>query len=318
MKICATIVTYNRKECLDKLLNALSSQTYPIEKILIFDNNSSDGTVNYLENTGFTVINNREELYPFDHKTKKIVIANDENLGGSGGFASVIDSAKVFDDIDTVWIMDDDVLPDKNCLELLVQGMEDTGASAVIPNRDGDNFKERVCYQIDFRSIMSYEPSSRKKFVARPFDEKYYQVDDMSFEGPLISMDILKKSGTPDSGYFLQYDDSDYARRVLKYTQIYFVTNANLHRQLSKLPEENPKPKPYTWRDYYILRNNIIFDRKFGLTKGVRIISPRLLLVRRLLSSIKNGFVKENFPIIWKAYNDGIHHKMGKRMDPNY
>lgn len=214
--------------------------------------------------------------------------------------------------------MDDDVLPAENCLELLVQGMNDTHAGAIIPNREGDNFKERICYKIDFKSVMSYEPSSRKRFISRPFTEKYYKVDDMSFEGPLVNMDILKKSGTPNSGYFLQYDDSDYARRILNYTQIFFVTDARLHRQLAKLPEKNPKPKPYNWRDYYILRNNIIFDRKFGETRWVKIISPRLLLIRRLLSSIKNGFIKENFPIILKAYNDGIHHRMGKRMDPNY
>lgn len=72
MKICATIVTYNRKDCLDKLLNALLNQTYPIDKILIFDNNSSDGTVDYLANNGFTIVSNKEKLKLLDNETKKL------------------------------------------------------------------------------------------------------------------------------------------------------------------------------------------------------------------------------------------------------
>ena len=43
--VCALVVTYNRKAYLFKLIvEGLLKQTYPIEKIIIFDNNSTDGT----------------------------------------------------------------------------------------------------------------------------------------------------------------------------------------------------------------------------------------------------------------------------------
>ena len=46
--ICAVIVTYNRKEYLSKLLEALRFQTRRLDGVLIFDNHSSDGTDHYL------------------------------------------------------------------------------------------------------------------------------------------------------------------------------------------------------------------------------------------------------------------------------
>lgn len=47
-KVGVIIVTYNRLNCLKKLLQGLEQLTYPIEKILVFDNNSTDNTVDHL------------------------------------------------------------------------------------------------------------------------------------------------------------------------------------------------------------------------------------------------------------------------------
>ena len=52
-KVGVIIVTYNRLNCLKKLLQGLEQLTYPIEKILVFDNNSTDNTVDHLRENGF-------------------------------------------------------------------------------------------------------------------------------------------------------------------------------------------------------------------------------------------------------------------------
>ena len=44
MKVCAVIVTFNRKILLMRTLTALYAQTRPVDTILIIDNASSDGT----------------------------------------------------------------------------------------------------------------------------------------------------------------------------------------------------------------------------------------------------------------------------------
>ena len=44
MKISAIIVTFNRKELLEKCFNAVSSQSVDLTRIYIIDNCSNDGT----------------------------------------------------------------------------------------------------------------------------------------------------------------------------------------------------------------------------------------------------------------------------------
>lgn len=43
-KVIAIVVTYNRKSLLNKVINRLLEQSYELHKIIIIDNNSSDGT----------------------------------------------------------------------------------------------------------------------------------------------------------------------------------------------------------------------------------------------------------------------------------
>ena len=71
-KVIAVIVTYNRKELLKESINALLKQNYKNLRILIIDNNSTDGTKEHIS----------EEL-----KNENVIYENTgENLGGAGGF----------------------------------------------------------------------------------------------------------------------------------------------------------------------------------------------------------------------------------------
>ncbi len=49
MKINCVIVTYNRLSLLKECISALKNQTYKINKIYIINNNSTDGTSDYLQ-----------------------------------------------------------------------------------------------------------------------------------------------------------------------------------------------------------------------------------------------------------------------------
>ena len=102
-KTATVVVTFNRKnllkECLDSLLN-LSEKP---DSIIIVDNNSSDGTEemlkeNYLENKIFDYLRLRE------------------NSGGAGGFYYGMKRAYE-KNFDWLWLMDDDVVAEKNALE---------------------------------------------------------------------------------------------------------------------------------------------------------------------------------------------------------
>ena len=58
MKIYVLIVTYNRLSLLKKVIDAIGMQTYPIYKIVVVNNSSTDGTGIWLLNqTNIHVIN---------------------------------------------------------------------------------------------------------------------------------------------------------------------------------------------------------------------------------------------------------------------
>ena len=48
-KICAVVVTFNRKELLINCLNAINEQTYKPHTVIIVDNASTDGTKDLME-----------------------------------------------------------------------------------------------------------------------------------------------------------------------------------------------------------------------------------------------------------------------------
>ena len=44
MKVAAIVVTYNRKQLLKECLNAILNQTAEVERIIVINNASTDGT----------------------------------------------------------------------------------------------------------------------------------------------------------------------------------------------------------------------------------------------------------------------------------
>ena len=44
MKVAAIVVTYNRKQLLQECLNAILNQTAEVERIIVINNASTDGT----------------------------------------------------------------------------------------------------------------------------------------------------------------------------------------------------------------------------------------------------------------------------------
>lgn len=316
--VCAVLVTYNRIECLKKVIKGLEQQTHPISRIFVFNNASTDETLEYLLDNHFKQVVDSSELGKLDEQDTKIVFNSKENLGGSGGFAKAIGYAENFN-YDYIWIMDDDVLPESNCLELLLKTMRETGTQVALPSRNDANHQDFICEKMDFSNFLKYCPYSQKIAIQYPLKDDYYFVGDMPFEGPLVETKLASKVGVPNAGFFLEYDDSDYAQRLLKYSKIVYVTHAILHRQLAKKGQQRKlKRDRYTWRTYYTLRNNIIFERKYGENWLVRNVSPRLLLIHKTVKSILDGYAKNNLPLLFKAYSDGIHGRMGKRVSPNY
>ncbi|MFR0550576.1 glycosyltransferase [Limosilactobacillus reuteri subsp. suis] len=319
-KILVVIITYNRCKTLKLTLDAISHQSVPVNGILVFDNNSNDSTISFLKNSNFlkkSQIKENELIINYEKTGVKYYYRNDSNIGGAGGFSRAIKIAQKLD-YDYLWLMDDDVIPEKQCLEKLKNAIENNNVDVAIPNRSDDNFKDRAVIDFDLESVQKCFTGQRKKSFYGPFGKKYYFVKDMPFEGPLMKMELSRKVGLPNPGYFIEYDDSDYAQRIQRFSKIIFVANTVLHRQLAKPGDQNKKMGPYNWRTYYTIRNNMVFDRKYGTSWGARNLSPTLLMAHLVVLAYRRGHLKNNLPIILKAWHDALFNKMGKRVSPDY
>ncbi len=311
------LVTFNRKKCLEVLLEALTKQTEAISRVFIYDNNSNDGTEKMLKDKGYISYDELVKDTWFNTHTSKfdvLYIKSSVNSGGSGGFSKVIEKSLEYE-CDYLWIMDDDVQPEQNCLEILCKGMSE-GIHACIPNRTDEYFEDNVWVEFDLkRMIAPGLTSTRKTKIVHPLQKDNYLVKDFPFEGPLIRFETVKKIGPSNASYFIICDDTDYAMQVQKYGKISFMTNATLHRQLAKFDNySKDKRERLNWKDYYALRNYIIFIKKYGEKWGTRKFNSIFNLVYWNFRAIKSGSL-HNIKVINKAIIDGILNRTGKTVN---
>src|SRR6185312_1077865 len=102
-RICAVVVTYNRKTLLRTGLCALLRQTRQLDQILVVDNGSTDGT---------------KEMLEAEFRDCQ-VLRTPENLGGAGGFRAGMEWAHQAG-FDWTWVMDDDIEPFPDTLEFML------------------------------------------------------------------------------------------------------------------------------------------------------------------------------------------------------
>lgn len=306
--IIVLIVTYNRCQYLMNLLEGLCKQTKKIDSILIVDNFSTDGTPEKLiENK---VIQTYEELKVTQNIWNDINVMyyrNNKNAGGAGGFH--LGTKLALDlEYDYLWMMDDDVLPESECLEQLLSNITNE-CGVCIPNRTTETFIDKPITSFNWNGVTrlcSYKTYSQVTDV-----ERAIEVCDMPFEGPLIRYDVLKAVGASDEKYFIFYDDSDYAQRCLQATKILFVPKAVLKKQIVPQIKEGE----FSWRDYYVIRNDILFDKKFNPNKCLPYVRATLVMLRNVFSKIRRKNLKA-CEHIFRAYLDGIRGIGGKTVLP--
>jgi glycosyltransferase involved in cell wall biosynthesis len=130
--IAVVIVTHNRADLLERMLDGLRSQTRQPDAVIVIDNVSTDDTR--------AVLDGRTDL-PLH------VTTTASNLGGAGGFHVGMRAA--YDaGWDRIWLMDDDVVPDPDCLAALM-ATDESCLIAVRDDLDG-NLVEKAAVRFDY------------------------------------------------------------------------------------------------------------------------------------------------------------------------
>lgn len=202
IEVSVVIVTYNRKKMLERTLLALLAQTYPIKKIILVDNASTDGTMQFLAEKGFLGM---EQI------TYKPLV---ENLGGAGGFQIGIEMASDFDS-EWIWLMDDDGYPEHDCLEKLLpyKDQYDFYGPLVID----DLTKESLSFPINYAK-------SNKIFQTKTEIDQFMLEQNTNtlndilipFNGVMLNKKLVEKIGVPYAKFFIWGDDIEYTYRARK------------------------------------------------------------------------------------------------------
>jgi GT2 family glycosyltransferase len=107
-RIFACVLTYNRRDILLSCLEAVLGQTARVDRVVVFDNGSTDGTQDFLRERGIL----ENQVIDF--------VRVEQNLKPAGGFSAMLRHA--YDGgCDWAWAMDDDVIPEPDALEELVR-----------------------------------------------------------------------------------------------------------------------------------------------------------------------------------------------------
>lgn len=324
-RVCAVVVTYNRKQLLLECLEALTKQSRPLQAIYLIDNASTDGTPEILLEKKYI-----QELPPqrlkepwekeFEIKNlidgqpiKLYYVRVDKNVGGSGGFYEGVKRGYERG-YDWLWLMDDDSEPVTNCLENLIS-RSDKETVILCPYIKGE-----VRIQKYYHKRFNFLLMERKWNIDGSLENKI-EIDANAFIGPLIRVESIKVVGLPFKDFFIMDDDTEYTYRFKRTGKLYLIKDAIiLHKDKKPQKKDFDSLSALIWKKYYCYRNRIIFI-KMNLTVLFFIISLIIFTFKSLKSPLwllikrKVGLNISLLPI--KGIIDGCRGISGKSLEIN-
>lgn len=311
MKICSVIVTYNRKRLFKKCVDALLEQTYKLDKIIVVDNGSKDGT---------------DRFFYGEYGNNPLIeyIRIQENTGSGGGFYEGIKKAYE-QGFDWIWAIDDDSIFKIDALEKIISSGPFKKATygvftSMVLDKDGN---------LQYRAIPSkvWEPF-RFNIPATKEDYKkpYFEVQRIGFSaGFFMKREIVKKAGFPLREFFMGSGDTEYAKRVSNVSGICLVPSSKTHHLDNvsideysifgiKLRKTSPER---LWLAYYCIRNTIFLSRKYlNFCSYIRYVVINVIMRWLFVIIFCEKHKSLRIKILIKAVRDGLKGRLGKTIDP--
>jgi len=248
-RVCAVVVTFNRKLMLRPCLHSLLAQERPLDQILVVDNASTDGTPDLL----------REE---FPNLT---VLRLEKNTGGAGGFHAGMRWA--FDQgFDWVWVMDDDIEMKPEALTVLLRHQEFGDLIQLRKTHpEGPLIWEAVwnasgCSAITCERDVSFDNG-------KPWTSISYA----NFEGAFIRRSVMERIGFPDVRYFIGGDDTIYGLIASFHARVIYVDYIGVVKRVAMNQLK-------TRLHYYLQVRNLFLNYEHFRALGVPVVRSMFLL----------------------------------------
>ena len=253
-RIIAVVVTFNRLGLLQRLVKTLR-EVPGLAEIVVVDNASTDGTGEWLD----TASAGADQPW---------VVARilDRNRGGAGGFHEGLRLA-LERGADLAWLMDDDGLPDPDCLERLLthSGDYDFWGPVVVDEDDQD----RLVFPIRLPGRAAVVHQMAEVRAAAPDGVIPGVV--IPFNGVLVTRELVERIGLVREEYFIWGDDHEYRLRAEQAgARIATVTGARvLHPAVGDLGtpmmfgRTTYNHTPSDLKHYCMARNNLVNLRDY-------------------------------------------------------
>jgi rhamnopyranosyl-N-acetylglucosaminyl-diphospho-decaprenol beta-1,3/1,4-galactofuranosyltransferase len=281
--VCAVVVTYNRRDLLHECLTALESQERPVDRILVIDNDSSDGT---------------PEMVREEHPATELVRLP-ENVGGAGGFREGVRRAYEAG-FDWLWLMDDDTIATATALEELLRvpaeldGLPEPlvlASKVIMPDGELHPFnRPRPDERHPERTIAAVEKG-------------LLPIRYTSFVSALIHREGVTELGLPIGDFFIWLDDVEFTARIIKGHAGYLAPRSVV------VHKSHTNATVYAGERYYYAIRNMLWLLRGRSLRGDRSVRARLWL--SLLEGIPahlaiNRFKPTAFRTVARGVADGL------------
>ena len=252
-RIVAVVVTWNRRDLLRESLDALGGQTLALDRVVVVDNASTDGT---------------PELLAADYADLE-VLRLETNTGGAGGFAVGIERALTFEP-DLVWLLDDDTVPTPTAAEALAGAW--TGYEAVT-GRHPAVVASRVVWTDGRDHPMNTprtKPGASANERAAAAEVGCAPIRSASFVSIVCDADVIGERGLPIADYFLWNDDFEYSTRLIRDRVGLYCPDSVVVHKTKTFGSTDADPGE---RFFYEVRNKVwLFGRSTGLSPTEKVL----------------------------------------------
>jgi len=249
-EVFAVILTYNRPALLQECLAAVTGQTRQCDRIIVIDNASTDNTTELLRQRW----SEKATCYALSH-----------NIGAAGGFSAGLRIA-YSEGADFIWVMDDDLIPAPDALEILMAADATLGA-----------VKKPYAYLVSCPHTLEGEVTNVPDIHPRRNQDGYeawpellefglVPVGRAAFTSILLPRKCLEVHGLPIRQMFIWGEDTEFTLRVTREVPGYAVgaSKARHSRSIAGRAridtETNPLRIGYHRR---MTRNEVYISRRY-------------------------------------------------------
>jgi GT2 family glycosyltransferase len=283
--VCAVIVTYgnNRAGFVNHSVKQVLSNG--IGHVVIVDNGSSEEDRKLLE-----------ELKSC-HGENISVINLGENRGSSGGYKAGIQYALTLQQVELLWLLDDDNAPDDGALDALLdayaafqQTLSDDEFMLLSLRIDREHLRRlangaplETCFPklnsfVGFH-VMDIPKKLKKKLTGRVTNKLFIPTETLKstsipyapYGGLFLSRSVVRRIGHPLESLFVYADDTEYTNRLVRSGGSIFLVPTSIVRDLDASWQSQANSNMFSrfvgtapeFRVYHLIRNQVYFERNF-------------------------------------------------------